>query len=204
MSENVICESLDRFFVGNCEYKVSNAFIFKSNWESDFFVQKQNGYAYEFEVKISRSDFFADKKKVDKHMILSSGKFMLKKHKYNEQSTCKADRWIVTEEEKEHSFRPNKFFYVVPSGMITVDELPPYAGLYYYDENGGTDYSCNLKKIKDAPFMHKEKLRFEYVLCKKFYYYWMEEKSMAKRLKRDLEKYNQFTDPETTDTQTAC
>ena len=83
VSEGEICEALNSYFIGNCSYKLANAFIFKEDWESDFFVQKQNGYSYEFEVKISRSDFFADKKKVSKHLILSNGNFLEQKRLWN-------------------------------------------------------------------------------------------------------------------------
>lgn len=47
---------------------------------------------------------------------------------------------------------PNKFFYVVPKGLIKKEEVPDYAGLIYVDENG----FCT--KIKDGKFLHKDKL----------------------------------------------
>lgn len=184
INEAIICQRLNSYFVGNCRYKLSNAFIFKGNWESDFFVQKQNGYAYEFEVKISRSDFFNDKKKVDKHLILSTGKYT----SIGQLSTWENGKWEKEEKikEYEHDFRPNRFFYVVPEGMITIDELPAYAGLFYYGE--GADYSYNLKKVKDAPFIHKQKLSFESVLCNKFYNYWLAGKIEIRDLKAYIEE----------------
>lgn len=184
VSEGEICKALNRYFVGNCCYKLANAFIFKSDWESDFFVQKQNGYSYEFEVKISRSDFFADKKKISKHLILSNGKFFEQKRLWNNDRTGDDDKWIIQETEREHSFRPNKFFYVVPQGLITVDELPKYAGLFYYEDGTG---NCGLSKIKDAPFIHKEILKFESVLCSKFYHYWLEQKRQNIDLRAEYE-----------------
>ncbi len=194
VSEGTICKALNSYFAGNCRYKLANAFVFKGDWESDFFVQKQNGYSYEFEVKISRSDFFADKKKVSKHLILSSGKFIEQKRLWNNNSTSHDDKWTIEETEREHSFRPNKFFYVVPAGIITVDELPSYAGLFYYGE--GKDYSCGLKKIKDAPFIHKEVLKFESVLCTKFYHYWLDAKIENRELSQELERLKAGIDGE--------
>jgi hypothetical protein len=157
LTESVICNHLNIKYAGNCRYKLANAFIFKHDWESDFFVQKQNGYAYEFEVKISRSDFFCDKKKVDKHLILDTGMFGLERH----------------------ALRPNKFFYVVPEGLVNVNEVPKYAGLMYVPENiyGG------IATVKEAPFLHKETLDFSSVLCPKFYNYWLKMKFKV----RDLE-----------------
>ena len=185
VSEGEICKALNSYFIGNCRYKLANAFIFKGDWESDFFVQKQNGYSYEFEVKISRSDFFADKKKVTKHLILSNGKFVEQKRLWNNDRTGEDDKWIIEETEREHLFRPNKFFYVVPKGLITVDELPKYAGLFYYEPYTG---NCGLTKIKDAPFIHKEALKFESVLCNKFYNYWLNSKIEIRQLTQELER----------------
>lgn len=184
ITEKTITDSLNRLFAGNSRYKLANAFIFKSDWESDFFVQKDNGYSYEFEVKISRSDFFNDKKKVDKHLILSTGRYISKTGRYDRHPTT--NELFRYEECKEviHNLRPNKFFYVVPENMISVSEIPDYAGLYYY----GGPYAGNygLTKIKDAPFIHKEKLSFEAALCRKFYYYWMDARQEIVKLKSQL------------------
>lgn len=46
---------------------------------------------------------------------------------------------------------PNKFFYAVPTGLISKEEVPDYAGLIYVDELG------NCTKIKDGKFLHKDK-----------------------------------------------
>lgn len=43
----------------------------------------------------------------------------------------------------------NRFFFAVPEGLVSVDEIPEYAGLIYVDENGSA------RKVKDAPLLHK-------------------------------------------------
>lgn len=68
----------------------------------------KSGLVYEYEVKISRGDFIADKKK--------------KKHKF----TGHGDKNVLIP-----SFNPNYFYYVCPEGMISENEIPQYAGLYY-------------------------------------------------------------------------
>lgn len=183
LSEAIICDKLNRRYAGNCKYKLANAFIFKRDWESDFFVQKQNGYAYEFEVKISRSDFFNDKKKVEKHLILETGKYQSKGSLGNWDDASK--RWIYEEKitEHEHELRPNKFFYVVPENLIKVEEVPKYAGLMYVPKD---DYR-GIVTVKEAPFIHKNKLEFEKVLCNKFYNYWLEMKRQIIVLKYEME-----------------
>lgn len=73
--------------------------------EMDVMSVTKSGLICEFEVKISRSDFKADFKKI-KHQYHANG---LKKH------------------------LPNYFSYVCPKGLILESELPKYAGLYYYE-----------------------------------------------------------------------
>lgn len=183
VNAKIIIDALYRHYGGNSKYRLNNAYIFKREWESDFFVQKQNGYCYEFEIKISRSDFFADRKKVDKHMILEHGKYIQQQSLWNKGYTCNEDKWIKTEKEFEYKIRPNKFFYVVPTGMITVGELPSYAGLMTF--NRGSIYN-----VKEAPFIHKEKLDLSKVLVDKFQSCWLNEKHDNFCLKEDIKLLN--------------
>jgi hypothetical protein len=136
LTEKDIQENL-RFFFSQPRYKLDNLYVF--GWESDCLLLTKSGYWYEFEIKISRSDFKNDfKNKVEKHQVLES---------------------------KEDLRKPNYFFYVVPEGLITADEVPPYAGLIYIDL---------WKKrtiIKNAPILHKVKHSPEDLkLADKFYY----------------------------------
>ncbi len=80
-------------------------------FESDFFILTKSGYMSEFEIKVSRSDFKADFRKqrylpyigrVHKHEMMKNGEYPLK-----------------------------HFSFVVPENLVSVDEVPEYAGLYY-------------------------------------------------------------------------
>lgn len=164
MTEKDVTDCLHAYF-SESKYKLSNAYIFNYDWESDFFVQNSSGYTYEIEVKISRSDFFADMKKIKKHSILERGF-------YEVEHRGRVDSHV-------HKCRPNKFFYAVPSGLIQAKEVPPYAGLIYV--NG-----FSFTKIKEAPFIHKDKMNFEDKLCNKFYYYWNDAKMKINRLENEL------------------
>jgi hypothetical protein len=86
----------------------------------------------EFEIKISRSDFFKDFKKEEKHKNLSQGigAFF---------SDYRQDHWLIA---------PNFFWYVCPEGLIKVEEVPAYAGLIYI-------VGATCVKIKKAPKIHK-------------------------------------------------
>ncbi len=164
-SETSIISLLDSKYNGNCKYKLANKFIFL--WESDFFVLKQNGYSYEFEIKISRSDYFADKKKIEKHSILQTGTYKKTTGKWVFDKESGTRKRIEMTETKEAKFRPNKIFYVVPENLISIDECPPYAGLMYVK-------SYFIETVKQAPFIHKEKLEYADILCDKFYWNWRE------------------------------
>lgn len=112
------------------KYVVANAFFGRN--ECDVFSITHSNYRIEYEVKISRSDFFADKNKKDKHL------------RYSTSST-------------NEGFVPNRFFYVCPEGLINKEEVPMYAGLLYIS-NGIVFYEKDaplLHKDKiDKNFLH--------------------------------------------------
>lgn len=99
-------------------------------------VIKRSLYINEYEVKTSRSDFrndfnksygtgsFTNQKTINKHDELSEGKGV-----------------------------SNRFFFVVPDGLITVNECPQHAGLIYVKNQDIR--ACQL--IKPAPLLHKIK-----------------------------------------------
>lgn len=161
-TEQSIIGILERKYSNNSKYYLSNVYIFKHNWESDFFILRQNGYCIEFEIKISRADFFNDKKKINKHLILETGKTM----SYNI--------------EEIHDFRPNKFYYVVPENLIKVEEIPNYAGLIYVNDLN------QIIIVKEAPFLHKNKLNFNNKFVDKFYYYFQDFKQKFRNAEKRI------------------
>lgn len=93
-TEESIIKILRKRFNQGYTYRIHNAFIYASDWECDFFCVNDEGYAFEFEIKISRADFQNDFLKY-KHMLFK-----------------KLDKRGV--------LMPNKFYYVVPDGMAHV------------------------------------------------------------------------------------
>jgi hypothetical protein len=90
-----------------------NAYI--GDWEADIVHLhnlKRKQVVTEYEVKISRSDFFADAKK---------------------RSRPGATKEQLKSEVLTAGDRCNYFYYLVPENLITPDEVPPYAGLIYVD-----------------------------------------------------------------------
>jgi len=131
----------DLYTKGNL-LSVSNIFFFK--WESDVFNISKSDITSEFEVKVSRSDFFADFNKREKHKALNDAH----------------EKGIVNEE------MPQFFYYAAPEGLITVEDLPDYAGLIERTPYG------SFKKIKSAPKLHDVKFKVESwrEIAMKFYY----------------------------------
>lgn len=63
---------------------------------------------------------------------------------------------------------PHNFYYACPENMIKINELPPYAGLIYLNDN----YPM-VKVVKKAPYLHKRPLNLDKVLLNKFYWLWL-------------------------------
>lgn len=137
MTSKDITKQLNIKHSQTAQYYLSNTYLFKGAYgESDFIVINPNGYCVEYEIKISRADYKADFTKTKKHNLLK---------------------------DTSYTDKPNKFYYAVPENLISIDEIPDYAGLVYITEFG-------VKEIKKAPFLHKVKNDMTPVLCNKFYY----------------------------------
>ena len=168
-TEGSIIKELRRYFQNGYTYRVDNAFIFSCDWESDFFCMNREGWTFEFEVKISRSDFKADLKK-NKHEIFKTG-FVTQTHEHNGEIIFK---------QVGKQFIPNRFYYAVPVGLIAKEEVPEYAGLITVGN------FANI--IKRAPFIHRRKLEVRKILCDKFYHRWLEERRKGAMLEYDHKK----------------
>lgn len=170
-TEGQILDLLHIKYAITARYKISNCYVFKRNWESDFLViLRGTGWSHEHEVKLSRADYFADFKK-QKHQILKFGHYGKSKRK---------------------NIRPNRFSFVVPEGLIKKTEVPDYAGLMYvkYDTTSG---EWKTWVVKRAPALHNLKLDYDKILCKKFYWYWQRARECCVRLSNNIEaiKHNQ-------------
>lgn len=84
---------------GGREILIQN--FYHGMYEMDLFRLMPSGFVVEYEIKISRSDFFADFKKGDKHRKLVGGA------------------------------GANRFYFVVPKGLVSYGECPQHCGLIY-------------------------------------------------------------------------
>jgi hypothetical protein len=111
-------------------------------WECDLFRLSKTGFFTEYEIKLTRSDFAADKKKG--HTISEwkdgkgSSRFALK----HDLLAGEKQEWI-----------PKMFYYVVPTNLIKATEVPAWAGLIY--ARRVSRHYVLMKIIKRAPSLHR-------------------------------------------------
>jgi len=100
--------------------------------ECDVLSISKADYIYEYEIKISRADFKKD--------------FIKEKHTHiiNEKYTRTRKGELVY-------LLPNYFNFVTPRDLISIDEVPDYAGLIYMNE----DSSFTI--VKKPKLLHKTK-----------------------------------------------
>lgn len=200
LTEQSIQKRLNRFFA-SWKYNVDGLFVF--SWESDKLIWTKAGYIYEFEIKISRSDFKNDfKHKKEKHVILSAT--IDREYAEKMQASILEDArndWRHWDEESlmrqfgsvEHTIEgkrlPNYFYYAVPEDLIKPEEVPPYAGLIYIAKE--YQYVAqSFRIIKEAPRLHKTKYKDgELNLGDKFYYNF---KSALEKLRKEEELTNMY------------
>lgn len=175
---------------GNHDYHLLNKYIFRYDWESDYFSVTSSGYCYEVEIKLSKSDFKADFSKF-KHKIFSNIEKKLMVVKGREMKTydkaLKMDVMVSTIDIRNvcSYLMPNKFYFCCPDGLISVEDVPEYAGLIYVKEANWQ----NINIVKEAKFLHKAKLKLKELLFDKFYYESIRLNRENERLKYELDYY---------------
>ena len=175
-------------FIASPKYSVEGLFVFR--WESDKLLWTKAWYIYEFEIKISRSDYKNDfKHKAEKHLLLNSkiekpsesveqnlfSNLFKQKQKHYPQITMDQTKQMYGY--PDDTPMPNYFYYAVPEGLLEADEVPPYAGLLYITtykgtfENDPDKWYHDIKIVRQAPQLHKTKYTDgELNLGEKFYY----------------------------------
>lgn len=113
-------------------------------FECDLWYLSKRGYACEFEIKLTRNDFRSDALK--SRDLLSHMRVRQTVSKYDKLAQGSPDG-------------PSRFVYVAPRGVIPLDELPPWAGLWEFNPA----YTITCKPTRNAPRLHKievpEKIR---------------------------------------------
>ena len=190
-TEEYIQRKLNAFFAPNTQkYVIENLYVFK--WESDKLIETRSGLIYEYEIKVSKSDYKNDfKNKKDKHVILEGKEERIPsyeehKKRFNYYGNDLSDTYYRTENFK----KPNYFYYAVPEGMIDISEVPSYAGLIYvlpegkHETKDGEWCLTGIYTVKPAPKLHNTKYTDDDLeLGEKFYYNMLSWKDKCKEEK---------------------
>jgi len=127
-------------------------------WEADVISATKSWLVHEYEIKVSRSDFLADKNKKAKHKDLSD-RFKTGA-KYREPKTDWERSWFESGYTTKFWINtPNYFWYVTHGFEIETDEIPHYAGwmvVEWEQRKFGGNFRMRLKK--NAPRIHTDKM----------------------------------------------
>jgi hypothetical protein len=116
----------------------------KSWWECDIFQVTQAGFFYEYEIKLTLSDFKADAKK-ERAVIVDTT----------------PDKWRVEKHNKHQRLGqpegPVCFYYVAPAGLLNASLIPEWAGQIVVSPNAYGRYH-HFHIEKKAPRLHSQKV----------------------------------------------
>lgn len=123
-------------------------------WENDVFVITAAGYWVEYEIKVSRSDFFVDAEKATaewtgEYQTVGLGKYSCQKKVYR-----KVTKHSMLE--RGDLKGPSRFFFITPLHLVTPADLPKWAGLIYAYQPDDRGY-IGFKEAVKAPRIHKAK-----------------------------------------------
>lgn len=193
MTAEQIDAYLHQYFLEGYKYQISNSYIFR--WECDFFAVARSGYSYEVEIKVSRSDYFADFNKEEKHRALAWKEDLYVRRTYVcDGISDRVKQMILSGHWNQYPLqsrikilpieqvRPNKFVFAVPEGLVDASEVPDYAGLMYIKPSSKRDYihSDDCQYVKQPPVLHKAKHDFTGTLLDKFYWYYRNNRDLPK------------------------
>lgn len=132
------------------ELVAPNIFIdFQFN-EMDIFGLRRSGYVDEVEIKLSRTDFLADFRKMVRVKSLYR---CIYENGYTHSGYYYKPKHDALTEGLPHC---NYFSFFMPKELVSECKLPNHAGLYtYYIDNAGTG---KVRELKKAPRLHKRKI----------------------------------------------
>lgn len=158
-----------RAFCTSYDLVIPNCYTSSDN-EADILAVRKSGLCDEFEIKISRSDFLADAKKmvnfrdcdwngIDKCFLDANPNWKFENVtppwvKHKRQALVDGD------------MHANHFWYVIKSGEVEVNEVPSFAGLIFVNENG----ESRLQRMPDKLHKRKVSLEEQLRLSKKLHY----------------------------------
>lgn len=120
-------------------------------WECDVFELTKAGYYREYEIKISRSDFFHDANKEREHWPKGGGVWDPVTKSYPPRIKETKHELLAQRDVRG----PVQFWYVTPEALVEPREIPTWAGLIEVIKCHGDRWWQ--KEKKTAPRLHKTK-----------------------------------------------
>lgn len=141
-----------------------------SGWfECDIFAVTKAMYWAELEIKVSVSDFLADQKKM--LHVGRAGQNMSRRFARIAQET-KSKHQALADGYKRG---PNRFYYVMPDGLVKPEDVPDWAGLIYvtvHKNLSGEHQYLMLHQVRNGRLLHKEKVSQAVIdHCRTVFYY---------------------------------
>ncbi len=147
------------------ELMIPNVYIANDS-EADFFAIRKSGLSDEFEIKVSRSDFLADKKKMVRFRDLRVDEY--RGLNFRDQTTHpnKKPKYQAL---IDGDLPVNYFWYVVTEGVADVSEIPDFAGLIVVPDNGRMVIKRRAVKLRKDKMSYEDRYK---IARKSNYRYW--------------------------------
>lgn len=134
-------------------------------FECDVWGLTTAGLAWEFEIKVDRSDFRKDASKAPGSLFTAGHRIM--------RSTMDSKYSRLASGDYKG---PSNFVYVAPKGVIPPDEVPVWAGLWEYTPGDGLVKTLKAQRLHKSPVPDKEVERARKAIL---YRYWNNLRSHA-------------------------
>lgn len=142
LADRIILSLMRELRSRNHEFVLPNFYV--GDWECDVYSILKSGYTEEYEIKITVADYKKDFEKAA--------------HTYDwrTQARSLSNKHMLIKQGK----RANRFYFVVPEGLIKPEDVPEYAGLYYARPNKefSRGRSVWLQQVKAPRLLHKNKI----------------------------------------------
>lgn len=140
LADKIIHKLISSVRKGGNEVVIPNYYV--GRWEMDLFRLLPSGFLSEYEVKTSRADFRNDFKKQTSDREFNRDTFSM------EETNVRTKHDLIS----GGDYPANKFYFVVPEGLVKPEEVPEKYGLIYFVER----FDC-FREVRPAKFLHKEK-----------------------------------------------
>ena len=114
-------------------------------WEADLLAVTRAGYAAEYEVKLTRADYLRD---IEKKAWSRYGGYYSRP---GPTGVCLRKHELLGEGDARG---PNRFSFVAPAGLLTIGDIPPWAGFIEVETHGRWLVP---RFVRGAPLLHGHK-----------------------------------------------